>query len=126
MKLLEEFKAFAFKGNVIDLAVAVVIGAAFTKVITSLVDNVIMPILSYVTPSQDYTEWMLGKIRIGAFFGDVVSFIILAAAVFIVIVKAVGFLMRQAEKPKVAAPPALTKDQELLIEIRDLLRSPRP
>lgn len=125
MKLLEEFKAFAFKGNVIDLAVAVVIGAAFMKVITSLVENVIMPLLSYVTPNQDYTEWVLGKFRIGAFLGDVVSFVILAAAVFIVIIKVVGFMMRQAEKLKSPLPVPLTKDQELLVEIRDLLRAPR-
>jgi large conductance mechanosensitive channel len=125
MSLWNEFKAFAFKGNVIDLAVAVVIGAAFTNVITSLVKYVIMPILSYITPNQSYTDWTIGKVLIGVFLGDVVNFIILAAAVFIVIVKAVGMLMKQAEKPQPAAPPVLTKDQELLAEIRDELRSSR-
>lgn len=117
--LWKEFRAFAFKGNMIDLAVAVVIGAAFAKIVTSLVDNVIMPVLSYVTPDQGYQQWMIGRIRIGAFLGDVVTFLILALAVFIVIVKVIGWMTKRG-KAEAAAP--MTKDQQLLTEIRDLLR----
>lgn len=94
--LWSEFKSFAFKGNMIDLAVGVVIGAAFGSVVKSLVDNIIMPLVSYVTPSMTYTDWHLGKIMIGKFMGDVISFLIVAAAVFIVIVRIVGYLMKKA------------------------------
>lgn len=105
MKLLDEFKAFAFKGNMIDLAIAVVIGGAFGSVVNSLVKNVIMPLVGYVLPGKGgYTEWKLGEVMIGAFLGDVVNFLIIAAAVFIAIVKVLGFLMKM--KKKEAAPPA--------------------
>lgn len=101
--LWQEFKAFAFKGNMIDLAVAVVIGAAFGKVINSIVSNVIMPIISYVTPSMDFSQWHIGKILIGNLLNDIISFLIIAAAVFIVIVKLVGAV---AKKPAPAPAPA--------------------
>ncbi|HEY8668804.1 MAG TPA: large conductance mechanosensitive channel protein MscL [Tepidisphaeraceae bacterium] len=99
--LWQEFKAFAFKGNMIDLAVAVVIGGAFGGVINSIVKNIIMPLISYVTPNMTYTEWHIGKLMIGAFLGDVPNFLIIALAVFIVIVKVLGTVMKKA----LAAPP---------------------
>ncbi len=106
MKMWDEFKAFAFKGNMIDLAVAVVIGGAFGKVIDSLVKNVIMPLVSYVLPTKGgYETWQLGRIQIGPFLSDTVSFLILALAVFLVIVKMVCMLMK-----KPAPPPPNTKD----------------
>src|SRR5262245_55051340 len=81
-KLWQEFKAFALKGNMIDLAVAVVIGAAFSGVVNSMVKNLIMPIVSYVTPSKGgYEEWHLGKVAIGLFLSDVLNFLIVAVAV---------------------------------------------
>jgi large conductance mechanosensitive channel len=99
--LLGEFKTFAFKGNVIDLAVAFVIGAAFGAVVTSLVNNIIMPAVSYVAPAADYKGWMIGRIQIGLFIGAVVNFLIIALAVFLAIVK-----MRQLiVKPPPAAAP---------------------
>jgi large conductance mechanosensitive channel len=122
--LIEEFKNFAFKGNVIDLAVGVIIGAAFAKIIDSLVKNLIMPLLSVISPSeQSYTNWKweIGShaIPYGAFLGDVVNFLIVALALFFFIVKFLGWVLRVK---KDAAPPPLTKDQELLTEIRDLLK----
>jgi large conductance mechanosensitive channel len=120
--LFNEFKAFALKGNVIDLAVAVVIGTAFTAVVNSIVKNVIMPLISYVTPKMDFSDWHLGKIQIGMLLNDVISFLLIALAVFIVVVKIMGWLMRKREEPG-AAPPPLTKQEELLTEIRDLLRN---
>jgi large conductance mechanosensitive channel len=122
--LFEEFKNFAFKGNVVDLAVGVIIGAAFGKIVASLVEHVIMPLVSIVVPSEKgYTDWVLtigGKdVPFGLFLGDVVNFLIVALALYIFIVKFLGFIMKSK---KDAAPPPLTKDQELLTEIRDLLK----
>jgi len=122
----EEFKNFAFKGNVIDLAVGVIIGAAFGKIIESLVKNLIMPLISLVIPSdQSYTNWafqIAGKeVPFGLFIGDVVNFLIIAMALYLFIVKFLGWLMK-AKQQEATAPAPLTKDQELLTEIRDLLQ----
>lgn len=124
--LVDEFKAFAFKGNVIDLAVGVIIGAAFGSIITSLVKNLLMPLISVVMPSeQSYLEWkwvINGKeIPYGLFIGEIVNFLIVALVLFFFIVKFLGWLMK-AKKEEKAAIPAMTKDQELLTEIRDLLK----
>jgi large conductance mechanosensitive channel len=124
--LLEEFKNFAFKGNVIDLAVGVIIGGAFGKIVTSLVDNIIMPLVSVILPGdQGYKDWALtlgGKtVPYGAFLGDIVSFLLLAMALFVFIVKFLGWIMKSKAEEAVAPPPP-TKDQELLMEIRDLLK----
>src|SRR2546423_4854916 len=90
-----EFKAFAFKGNMVDLAVAVVIGAAFGSVIKSVVDNIIMPLVNYVTPHMNYTQWQVGNVMIGKFLGDLLNFVIVAFAVFITIVKLLGAVMKR-------------------------------
>jgi len=102
----QEFKAFAMKGNMLDLAVAVVIGAAFGQIITSLVNDIIMPAVSYITPANmEYTKWTLGAatkpIKIGNFIGAVINFLIIAFSVFIVIVKLVGGMVK-----KVGSTPA--------------------
>jgi large conductance mechanosensitive channel len=129
--LIDEFKSFALKGNVIDLAVAVIIGAAFGKIIDSLVKNIIMPTVGVLLPSeQGYLGWKLvfaGKeIPYGLFIGDVVNFLIVALALFIFIVKFLGWIMKtKKEEVAAAPPPAPTKDQELLTEIRDLLKKDR-
>src|SRR5437868_4521248 len=91
----QEFKTFAFKGNMIDLAVAVVIGAAFGSVIKSMVDNIIMPMVAYVTPKMAYTEWHIGRIMLGKFLGDLLNFMIIAFAVFITIVKLLGTVVKR-------------------------------
>ncbi len=125
--LLDEFKNFALKGNVIDLAVGVIIGAAFGAIVNSLVKDIIMPLVSVILPAGgSYTEWAWdvgGKtIPYGKFLGEVVNFLIVALALFLFIVKFLGFIMRQRKEAAAASPPPLTKDQELLTEIRDLLR----
>jgi large conductance mechanosensitive channel len=124
-KFFDEFKNFAFKGNMIELAVAVVIGTAFGKVMAALVERVVMPLISYVPMAQgDYRSWKLGKVEIGIFISELLNFLIIAFAVFLVIVKVVGFLTRkknQAPPP----PPAPTREEVLLTEIRDLLRDGR-
>ena len=119
-KLLEEFKTFALKGNVLDMAVGVVVGGAFTSIVNSLVADVLTPIISLVTPGMDFSAWHIGPIMVGNFINAVVSFVILAACVF-AIVKAMNALMRKKEDAP-APPPAPSKEEVLLAEIRDLLK----
>jgi large conductance mechanosensitive channel len=124
--MLEEFKQFALKGNVIDLAIGVIIGAAFAKIVDSLVKHIIMPLISVAVPGkQGYLEWKWvidGKeVPYGLFLGEVVNFLILAFVLYLFIVKFLGFIMK-TKKEEAAAPPPPTKDQELLAEIRDLLK----
>lgn len=127
LSLFEEFKNFAFKGNVIDLAVGVIIGGAFGKIVSSLVDNIIMPTVSVILPGNaGYKDWAITvgekTIPYGAFLGDIVSFLILATALFVFIVKFLGWLMK-SKAAAVAAPPAPSKEEQLLTEIRDLLKN---
>ena len=124
--LFDEFKNFAFKGNVIDLAVGVIIGAAFGKIIDSLVKNLIMPLIGVIMPGdQGYLGWKFiinGKeVPYGLFLGDVVNFLIVALALFLFIVKFLGWVMKVRKEETAALPPP-TRDQELLTEIRDLLK----
>jgi large conductance mechanosensitive channel len=124
--LFEEFKNFAFKGNVVDLAIGVIIGAAFGKVVDSLVKHIIMPLVSVLLPGQQsYVEWKAvihGKeIPYGLFLGEVVNFLMIAVALFLFIVKFLGWLMRTRQE-EVADPPPPTQEEVLLAEIRDLLR----
>jgi large conductance mechanosensitive channel len=130
MTLLREFKAFALKGNVIDLAVAVIIGAAFGKIIDSLVKHLIMPFIAAVLPvPTTYTTWKVvlnGKdIPYGLFLGEVVNFILVAAAVFFFIVKFLGWVGRLRQEEATASPeaPPPTRTEALLAEIRDLLKA---
>ncbi len=120
--LFDEFKNFAFKGNVIDLAIGVIIGAAFGKIVDSLVNNIFMPLIAGVMPGQDdYKQWKWHNVEYGVFIGQVVNFLIIAAILFVFVVKFLGWIMR-LKKQEVVAPPPPTKDQELLMEIRDLLK----
>ena len=108
--LWNEFRNFAFKGNMIDLAVAVVIGGAFGAVVTSMVKNIFMPILSYVIPNKGgYQAWHIGRLMIGEFLSDVLNFVIIALAVFIMIVKLLGYLMKKAAPPPPSSEP-VTKE----------------
>lgn len=135
MGLLQEFKEFAARGNVIDLAVGVIIGAAFGKIVTSLVEQVVMPPIGLLLGRVDFSnlEWVLAPedpateavekvaIQYGAFLNTVIQFLIVAFVVFLM-VKAINRLRRQqAEAP--AAPPAPTPTEALLAEIRDELRA---
>jgi large conductance mechanosensitive channel len=128
--LVEEFKGFAFKGNVIDMAVGIIIGAVFGKIIDSLVKHIIMPVIGLLLPgNQGYLGWKIAvgakEVPYGLFIGEVVNFLIIAAVLFVFIVKFLGWLMRSKQKEVAVAPapPALTRDQQLLAEIRDLLKN---
>ena len=130
--LLGEFKKFAFKGNVIDLAVGVIVGTSFAKIVDSLVKNLIMPLVGVILPGQKgYVGWkwiIEGKeIPYGLFLGEVVNFLVVSAALFLFLVKFLGWLMRTKaeELPLTKDQELLTKEQELLTEIRDLLKQGR-
>jgi len=127
--LFEEFKNFALKGSVIDLAVGVIIGAAFGKIVDSLVKHILMPLVSLLLPGEKgYLGWKLvmgsKEVPYGLFIGEAVNFLIVALALYLFIVKFLGWAMR-TRKEEAASPPPLTKDQQLLIEIRDLLKNQR-
>jgi large conductance mechanosensitive channel len=126
--LFEEFKNFALKGSVIDLAVGVIIGTSFAKIVDSLVKNIIMPTIGLLTPGeQGYVGWKLTigqkEVPYGLFLGDVVNFVLVAFVLFLFIVKFLGWVnrLRHAESTSTPAPP-LTTQEQLLSEIRDLLK----
>ena len=116
--LVEEFKAFAFKGNVIDMAVGIIIGAAFGKIIDSFVKHIIMPLISLLLPGQQgYLGWKIvvgaKEVPYGLFIGEVVNFLIIAAVLFVFIVKFLGFLTKSRQK-EAAAPFAIQKTRNFL------------
>jgi large conductance mechanosensitive channel len=126
--LLDEFKNFAFKGNVVDLAVGVIIGVAFGKIVDSLVKHLIMPLIGIIMPGeQGYLAWKWiingNEVPYGLFLGEVLNFVIVAAVLFVFIVKFLGWIMKSKREEAAAVPPPPTKDQELLAEIRDLLKT---
>jgi large conductance mechanosensitive channel len=130
--MAQEFKAFATRGNVVDLAVGVVIGAAFGKIVTSFVGDVLMPPIGVLLGGVDFSQlgWVLKPaagdkpavvLGIGKFIQSIVDFLIIAFAIFMV-VKAVNRMKREEPPP---APPAPSATERLLGEIRDLLRAGR-
>ena len=134
MSLLTEFREFAARGNVVDLAVGVIIGAAFGKIVTSLVDQVVMPPIGLLMGGIDFSklEWVLKpedpmteaiekvSIQYGAFLNVMIQFVIVAFVIFM-LVKGINSLRRkQAEAP--AEPAAPTATEALLVEIRDELK----
>jgi large conductance mechanosensitive channel len=137
MSIGSEFKEFIARGNVIDLAVGVIIGGAFGKIVTSLVDQIVMPPIGLATGGIDFSalKWVLKPddpatkaseevaVQYGAFLNTVIQFLIIAFVIFL-LVKAINSLRRQeAEAP--AAPPAPTVTEARLTEIRDLLAAKR-
>lgn len=136
-KIIREFKEFAVKGNAVELATAVVIGGAFGKIVTSLVSDIIMPFVGLLTKGESFASWKIIlraasdnrpalTLNTGLFIQNVVDFLIIAITIFFM-VKLISKLNAQlkkihAEEEKIAPEPKITKDQELLIEIRDLLK----
>jgi large conductance mechanosensitive channel len=137
--MLKEFKEFAMRGSVVDMAVGIVIGAAFGKIVTSFVNDVIMPPIGLLLGSVDFSNLFVNLggdyttvaaaetagapiIKYGVFINTVLDFVIVAFAIFLVI-KALNKLRRQqAAQP--AAPPAPSTQEKLLMEIRDALKAP--
>lgn len=136
MKIVQEFKQFALKGNVVDMAVGIIIGAAFGKIISSLVNDVIMPPIGLLIGGVDFTDLKVTlkdasvdqagaainavTLNYGTFIQTALDFLIVAFAIFLMI-KAMNNLKRK-EEPAPAAPPEPTKEEKLLSEIRDLLK----
>lgn len=138
MGFVSEFKEFISKGNVLDLAVGVIIGGAFGKIVTSLTDDILMPVLSILTGGMDFKDWFLAldgatyktleeakkagaaTINYGLFLNAIITFLLMAFAIFWIVKLANRF-----KKPQevIVADPGPTKDQMLLIEIRDALRT---
>ena len=141
-KFFEDFKAFAMRGNVVDMAVGIIIGAAFGKIVSSLVGDIVMPSIGLFVGGVDFSDLAVtlkqatldasGKeiapavlLKYGAFLQVVLDFIIVAFAIFMMI-KGMTALQRKKENEAaapVSEPPKMTPDQELLTEIRDLLKN---
>jgi large conductance mechanosensitive channel len=132
MSLGADFKAFVMRGNVVDLAVGVIIGASFGKIVASLVDQIIMPPIGLIIGGVDFSSYKLllkaagadGKgevaIQYGAFFNTIIQFLIVAAAIF-----AIVQLVNKVNKKAAAVPPPTPADVVLLTEIRDLMKAER-
>lgn len=134
MSMLSEFKSFAMRGNVVDMAVGIVIGGAFGKIVSSFVADVLMPPIGLLLGNVDFTDLAITlrgavdgaeavTLRYGQFIQTVVDFLIIAFAIFMV-VKAMNTVMsKEKEQAPPPAPPAPSKEEVLLTEIRDALRS---
>ena len=142
MGFLQEFKTFALKGNVVDMAVGVIIGGAFGKIVTSLVNDVIMPPIGYLTGGVDFKDlkWVIKDaieatesspavaevaLKYGAFIQQIVDFMIIAISIFVMIkiINKLASLRKKEEEEQQPAPaPEPTKEELLLTEIRDLLK----
>ncbi|EFG95091.1 large-conductance mechanosensitive channel protein MscL [Fusobacterium nucleatum subsp. nucleatum ATCC 23726] len=130
MKLFDEFKTFVMRGNVVDLAVGVIIGAAFGKIVTSLVNDIFMPIIGMIIGNIDFSSLVIklgepvegaeqAAIRYGMFIQEIVNFLIIALCVFVAI-KVINKLQKKKEEASAPAPGP-TKEEVLLTEIRDAL-----
>jgi large conductance mechanosensitive channel len=129
MGFISEFKEFAMKGNVMDMAVGVIIGGAFGKIVSSLVDDILMPIVGMITGNIDFTSlaFQIGDgeeaavLKYGNFIQNTVDFIIVAFCIFLML-KAINKMNRKKAEPEAPAAPAGPTQEELLTEIRDLLK----
>lgn len=126
MGIFSEFKEFAMKGNVVDLAVGVIIGAAFGKIVSSLIDNVITPLLlkpaldaAHLSTIEELTAF--GGVKYGLFLSAVINFVIVAFVLFLII-KGINSAKKKDVPPPPPPPPAGPTQEELLIQIRDLLK----
>ena len=124
MSIVREFREFAVKGNVVDLAVAVIIGAAFGKIVSSLVNDIVMPLVGTLLGGLDFSGLMVeigsAKIQYGKFIQTCVDFLIVAGAIFLAVKLINRFRRKQEQEPPAAPPP---RQEKLLEEIRDLLKN---
>lgn len=140
MSFIQDFKAFALKGNVVDMAVGVIIGGAFGKIVTSIVNNIIMPPIGVLTGGMDFTDLKLVlkdavkegdqvvseavTLNYGQFIQDVVDFLIIAFCIFLMVRGIAALSRKKEEKPAEPAPaPEPSAEEKLLTEIRDLLKN---
>ncbi|MCD7919955.1 MAG: large conductance mechanosensitive channel protein MscL [Clostridiales bacterium] len=118
---VDEFKAFIMRGNVLDMAVGVVVGSAFTAIVTSIVENLLTPIIALIMGQADFSAITVGPFGIGAVINAIITFLITAFVVFW-IVKVVNKMSKKPEEEEEPAPAGPTQE-ELLTEIRDLLKA---
>lgn len=122
MGFIKEFKEFAMRGNVMDMAVGVIIGGAFGKIVSSLVDDVLMPVIGMLTGGVDFTQLTAkvgdASVNYGTFIQNIIDFLIIAFCIFLMI-KGMNKLMPKKEEPEAPAGPT---QEELLSEIRDILK----
>ena len=127
--MIKEFREFLLRGSVIDLAIAVVLGAAFGAVVTSFVNDILMQLIAMIGGQPDFSGLSFtindAEFRYGAFLNAVISFVIIAAAIFFFVVKPVNALMARRKAGLEPEPEAVPEDVVLLGEIRDLLRAER-
>ena len=140
MSFIQDFKAFALKGNVVDMAVGVIIGGAFGKIVTSIVNNIIMPPIGVLTGGMDFTDLKLVlkdavkegdqvvseavTLNYGQFIQDVVDFLIIAFCIFLMVKGIAALSRKKEEKPAEPAPaPEPSAEEKLLTEIRDLFKN---
>lgn len=139
-KFLQDFKEFAMKGNIIDMAVGVIVGGAFGKIVSSLVNDIIMPLVSLITGGDGYKnlKYVITEARpatadgvaaveevavnYGLFIQNIVDFLIIALSIFVALRVVMRFMKKEKETEKTLAPAEPTKEETLLTEIRDLLR----
>ena len=125
MGFIEEFKAFALRGNVMDMAVGVIIGGAFGKIVSSLVDDVIMPVIGVLTGGVDFSKLSLmvgdAEVKYGMFIQNIIDFLIIAICIFSMIKVMNSISAKKKEEP--AAPAEPSNEEKLLSEIRDLLKN---
>ncbi|ADH61118.1 large conductance mechanosensitive channel protein [Thermoanaerobacter mathranii subsp. mathranii str. A3] len=120
--MLKGFKEFIMRGNVLDLAVAVIIGAAFNKVVNSLVVDVLTPLIGAIFGAPDFSALKLGPIAIGNFLNAVVNFIIVSAAIYFFIVAPMNAIRQRKAKEKEQTPPEPSEEVKLLREILEVLK----
>ena len=127
-KFIDEFKAFAMRGNVLDMAVGVIIGGAFGKIVSSVVDDLLMPVIGMITGGVDFSNLSVkigeAEVKYGNFIQNTVDFLIVAFCIFLML-KGINKLTakKEEEKPAEPAAPAGPTQEELLAEIRDLLKN---
>ncbi len=130
MGFIKEFKEVAMKGNVMDMAVGVIIGGAFGKIVSSLVDDILMPLVGVITGNVDFTKLefafgegdMAATLKYGTFIQNTVDFLIVAFCIFLML-KGINKLNKKKEEPAEPEAPAGPTQEELLAEIRDLLKA---
>ncbi len=127
MSFVKEFKEFAMRGNVMDMAVGVIIGGAFGKIVSSLVDNVIMPVIGVLTGRVDFSNLAFkvgeAEVKYGMFVQSVIDFLIIAICIFAMIKVVNSFAKKKKETPEEPAPAEPSNEEKLLSEIRDLLKN---
>lgn len=138
-KFIEDFKAFALKGNVVDMAIGVIVGGAFGKIVTSLVNDIIMPLVSVITGGEGYKnlKWVITEgraatenaaaveevaVNYGMFIQNIVDFFIIALCIFIALRYTMKFMKKEAKEEEAAPAPEPTPEEKLLTEIRDILK----